>query len=327
MRVLVLGGTGTISGAVVREASITGAEVTVVTRSPQPPGSIPDAVSHAIGDVRTSTVVADLLEGSTFDVAIDFLGFLPEHARQDVEWFRGRVGQFVFISSASTYQTPPLRLPITESTPLRNPLWQYSRDKIACEDVLVAAYRATGFPVTIVRPSHTYDETLVPIAGGWTAIERARQGRPVLVPDDGATPWTLTHASDFARAFVALLGRDDVAGDAFHITGDETLTWREITGTLLAAAGAEAEIVGVPSELVTAHDKMRGDSLQGDKAIPRIFDNSKIRSIAPGWEARIPWAEGARQIVNWFDSDPARREINQDVERLFDAVIAEVRKL
>nr|NLD41709.1 NAD-dependent epimerase/dehydratase family protein [Actinomycetales bacterium] len=327
MKVLILGGTGVISGAVVREASAAGAELTVVTRGTSSAGGTPPGVSFATGDIRTSSVVEDLLARENYDVAIDFLAFTPAHVAQDIEWFRNRVGQFVFISSASAYQTPPLRLPITESTPLRNPYWEYSRDKIACEDLLIEEYRESGFPVTVVRPSHTYDGSLVPIAGGWTAVELARSGRPVIVPDDGHSRWTLTHASDFARAFVQLLGRDDVAGDAFHITCEEAPTWREITEVLLAAAGAEAEIVQVPSAIVAAHDERMGASIAGDKANTRIFDNTKIRDIAPGWSAQIPWAEGAREIVEWHDADPSRRVTDERIARLLETVIAESRGL
>lgn len=320
MKVLMLGGTGTISSAVAERCVAEGFEVTIVTRGlsahhPDPPGA---RVAH--GNIRHGDVVPWLLENERFDVAIDFLAFTPEHIAQDLSWFRDRVGQFVFISSASAYQTPPARLPVTESTPLRNPYWQYSRDKIACEDALIREYRDTGFPVTIVRPSHTYDQTTVPFDGGWTVIHRMRQGKAVVVPGDGTSLWTLTHTKDFARAFVALLGRRDVLGEAFHITSDEALTWNEIFRTLAAAAGVTADIVPVPSAVIAQHDADFGAALLGDKANSMVFDNTGIRRIASGWQARIPFAQGARDIIAWHDAAPSRRHVDEHFDRLFDAL-------
>ena len=202
--------------------------------------------------------------------------------RADVELFRGRTGQYVFISSASAYQTPPARLPVLESTPLRNPFWQYSRDKIACEDLLIAAYREEGFPATIVRPSHTYDQTLVPFDGGWTAIERMRQGQPVVVHGDGTSLWTLTHHVDFAKGFVPLLGHPRTIGEAFHITSDDVLTWNQIARSAGGRGRASRRsIVHVPSDAIAAADPEWGAGLLGDKAHSMVFDNSKLRSSCP----------------------------------------------
>ncbi len=321
-----LGGTGTISSAVLHESRARGIQATVVTRGTSSRHPLPPGVDAVQGDVRTSPAVEEALRRASYDVVVDFLGFRPEHVAQDVEWFRGRVGQFVFVSSASAYQTPPLRLPITESTPLRNPYWAYSREKIACEDLLVREYRESGFPVTIVRPSHTYDETLVPLVGRWTAIERMRRGAPTVIPGDATNRWTITFASDVAAAFVTLLGRTDLAGEAFHITGDEALTWEEIARTLAEAAGApRPDIVPVPSDLVRPHDHDWAESWIGDKSVERIFDNTKIRSVAPEWEPRVPFAEGARRIMEWHDADPARRAPDERAEWVFDQLVAGVR--
>lgn len=320
MKVLMLGGTGTISHAVAERCVAEGLDITIVTRGVSVHHPEPSGARVARGDVRGSEVVPSLLENEQFDVAIDFLAFTPDHIAQDIGWFRDRVGQYVFISSASAYQTPPARLPVTESTPLRNPYWQYSRNKIACEDALVMEYRATGFPVTIVRPSHTYDQTTVPCDGGWTVVERMRQGKPVIVPGDGTSLWTLTHTADFARAFVPLLGRRDVLGEAFHITSDEALTWNEIFRTLAAAAGVTADLVPVPSALVSQYDEELGSALLGDKANSITFDNTKIRSIARGWEAVIPFSQGAREIIAWHDIDPARRRVDEHFDQLFDTL-------
>jgi nucleoside-diphosphate-sugar epimerase len=224
----------------------------------------------------------------------------------------------VFISSASAYQTPPLRLPVTESTPLRNPYWQYSRDKIACEDLLVRRYREDGLPITIVRPSHTYDRTLSPFNGGWTAIERMRRGQEVVVHGDGTSLWTITHHEDFARAFTGLLGNRLTLGEAYHITSDEAPTWDAIYGEVAAALGVEPRLVHVPSDAIAAVDAELGASLVGDKSNSMVFDNSKIRAVVPGWEARIPFRQGAREIVEWHLADPVRQRVDARLDRIFD---------
>jgi nucleoside-diphosphate-sugar epimerase len=231
----------------------------------------------------------------------------------------------VFISSASAYQTPPGRLPVLESTPLRNPFWQYSRNKIGCEDVLVTAYRDEGFPATVVRPSHTYDRTLVPLDGGWTAVERMRQGKPVVVHGDGTSLWTLTHHTDFAKGFVPLLGHPRTVGEAFHITSDDVLTWNQIVLTLGAAAGAEPHIVHVPSDAIAAADPEWGAGLLGDKAHSMVFDNSKLRSVVPDYCATVPFEQGAREIVQWHDGDPGRRQVNQHIDALMDTLAGRYR--
>jgi nucleoside-diphosphate-sugar epimerase len=244
-RILFIGGSGVISSACVARAVAAGHDVTVLNRG----GSstlrpLPDGVSGVVGDIRDADSVREALRHGgrdplEFDVVCEFLAFTPEHVRVDLDLFEGRVGQYVFISSASAYQTPPSRLPVTESTPLVNPFWQYSRDKIACETLLVEAVRERGFPATIVRPSHTYDRTLLPTTGHWTDIARMRAGRPVVVHGDGTSLWTITHHVDFAVAFVGLLGNPLAVGDSFHITGDHAPTWNQIYGWLAEAAGVE----------------------------------------------------------------------------------------
>ena len=253
---------------------------------------------------------------------VDWVAFTPEHVHTDLDLFGGRTGQYVFISSASAYQTPPSRLPVTESTPLRNPFWQYSRDKIACEDLLTAAYREEGFPATIVRPSHTYDKTLIPLDGGWTALARMRQGRPVVVHGDGTSLWTLTHHADFARGFVPLLGHPRTLGEAFHITSDDVLTWNQVTAALAAAAGTSADIVHVPSDAIAAADPDWGASLIGDKAHSLVFDNTKVRGVVPDFRPVIPFEQGAREIVAWYDEEPARQRVDARMDALMDKLIA-----
>ena len=325
LSVLILGGTGTISTEVVRRAVAVGHRVTVVNRG-QSAGSgrqaLPPEVQVLTADVRDTAAVRAAIGPREFDVVADFLGFVPDQVRDDIELFSGRTGQYIFISSASAYQTPPARLPVTESTPLRNPFWRYSQDKIACEDLLVATYRETGFPVTIVRPSHTYDATSVPLDGGWTVVDRMRRGLPVVVPGDGTSLWTLTHSRDFAVAFVGLFGDPRTLGQAFHITADEALPWNRIFTDLARAAGVEPTLVHVPSDVIARHDADIGAGLLGDKAHSMVFDNSLVRTIVPGWRALTPFAQGAREIVAWHDADPRRQQIDERLNALFDKLVA-----
>ncbi|WP_258726317.1 NAD-dependent epimerase/dehydratase family protein [Cellulomonas sp. NS3] len=321
LSVLFLGGSGIISSASTRLAVERGLDLTVLNRGESTTRPLPDGVRTLRVDVRDPASVREALGDREFDAVVDWVAFTPEHVRTDVELFTGRTGQYVFISSASAYQTPPARLPVTESTPLRNPHWQYSRDKIACEDLLVRAYREDGFPATVVRPSHTYDRTLVPLDGGWTALERMRQGKEVVVHGDGTSLWTLTHHTDFAQGFVPLLGHPRTLGEAFHLTSDDVLTWDQITHALAAAAGVEARIVHVPSDVIASHDPEWGAGLLGDKAHSMVFDNTKVRSVVPGYRATVPFEQGAREIVDWFDADPARKVVDAGLDALMDRLV------
>jgi len=325
LKVLFIGGTGIISSACSRRVVATGAELTILNRGTTTTRALPDAAEVLHADIRDPSSVQAALGIRTFDVVADFIAFTPQHLQTDVDLFRDRVGQYVFISSASAYQTPPARLPIVESTPLRNPFWQYSRDKIACEELLVAAYRADGFPATIVRPSHTYDRTLVPLMGGWTDIERMRRGQPVVVHGDGTSLWTLTHHDDFAKAFVGLLGHPQAVGDSFQITSDEVLTWNQIYNIMADAAGVQATLVHVASDTIAAHDTELGASLLGDRTHSVIFDNAKVKSLVPDYVAAIPFVTGAREIVEWYNADARRRTVDSDLDAMFDKLVATVR--
>ena len=254
LRVLFIGGSGVISSACSELAAERGIELFVLNRGSTTARPLPAGVTVLRADIRDPGSVREALGGREFDAVADWVAFTPAQVQADIDLLRGRTGQYVFISSASAYQTPPARLPVTESTPLRNPYWAYSRDKNACEDLLTAAYRDDGFPATIVRPSHTYDRTLIPLEGGWPANGRMRQGKPVVVHGDGTSLWTLTHHRDFARGFVPLLGNPRTIGEAFHITSDDVLTWDQITRSLAAAAGVTADIVHVPSDSIAAAD-------------------------------------------------------------------------
>ncbi len=325
LRVLFIGGSGVISSACAELAVERGIELTVLNRGQTRDRPLPDGARVLHADVRNVAQVREVLGDASFDAVVDWVAYTPEHVEADIELFRGRAGQYVFISSASAYQTPPSRMPVTESTPLSNPCWQYSRDKIACEDRLVRAYREENFPATIVRPSHTYDQTLVPLDGGWTALGRMRQGKPVIVHGDGTSLWTLTHHRDFAKGFVPLLAHPRTLGEAFHITSDDVLTWNQITGALAAAAGCTADIVHVPSDLIAAADPDWGAGLLGDKSHSLVFDNSKLRSVVPGYRAVIPFEQGAREIVGWHDADPARQQVDTRLDALMDKLAATYR--
>lgn len=321
LRVLFIGGTGIISSACSQLAVERGIALYLLNRG-QSVRPAPEGAHVLRGDIRDPQAVKRLLGGMTFDVVVDWICFTPEQVEVDIELFRGRTGQYVFISSASAYQTPPASLPVTESTPLDNPYWAYSRAKIACEERLVRAYREEKFPITIVRPSHTYDKTLLPMHGGYTMVDRMRKGKKVIVHGDGTSLWVMTHHADFARGFVGLLGNSHAIGEAFHITSDEVLTWNQIYELVAGAAGAELRAVHVPSDLIAAFDAEWGASLLGDKAHSMVFDNTKIKRVVPGFTAAIPFSRGVEEIIAWYDEDPARRQVDDAFDCLIDRIIA-----
>jgi nucleoside-diphosphate-sugar epimerase len=320
MRVLFVGGTGVISSACSQLAVERGMDLYLLNRG-QTSRPIPDGARILHADIRDRESVRNVLRGVEFDVVVDWIAYVPEHVETDLELFRGRTGQYIFISSASAYQTPPACLPVTESTPLDNPYWDYSRAKIACEERLMRAYREKKFPVTIVRPSHTYDKTKLPVYGGYTVVNRMRQGKKVIVHGDGTSLWVLTHHSDFARGFVGLLGNHHAIGEVFHITSDEILTWNQIFQILAHAARAEAHVVHIPSEFIAAFDPDWGVNLLGDKAHSMIFDNSKIKRTVPGFAATVPYSWGAEEQMAWYDADPARRTVDKRLDRLMDEIV------
>lgn len=326
MRVLFVGGTGTISSACAELALNRGLEVFLLTRGESPRG-LPEGAKSINADVNDRRSLNDALGDLTFDSVVNWVAFHPDQVSDDIATFGNRTGQYVFISSASAYEKPIRFLPITESTPLSNRFWEYSRNKIACEDLLLTAHRATGFPVTIVRPSHTYDHRSIPMFGRYTVVDRMRRGEPVVVHGDGTSLWVLTHSTDFARGFVGLLGNDRAIGEAVHITSDEVLTWDQIHRIVAAAAGApEPQIVHVPSEVIARFDRAWGESLLGDKMHSVVFDNTKIKRLVPDFTASTPYGEGARQVMSWFDADPSRRIIDHEAGRLFDTLIEYTRR-
>lgn len=320
MRVLFIGGTGTISSACVALAVERGIDVTLLNRG-RTTRPLPEGVRMLQGDIRDQQAVATLLQDMTFDVVADFVAFTPTHIETDLALFRGRTKQYLFISSASAYQTPPVNWLTTEATPLRNPYWAYSRDKIACEALLTAAYCEEGFPVTIVRPSHTYDARTLPLYGGYTVLHRMRTGKKVIVHGDGTSLWTLTHHRDFAKGFVGLLGNPHALGQAIHITSDEVLTWNQIYEIVADAAGVVPRIVHISSERIAAYDAEWGAGLLGDKAHSMVFDNSKIKRLVPDYVATIPFHVGAAEIVDWYERHPEAQTVDAQRERLIDTII------
>ena len=322
LKVLFIGGTGVISSACSRVAVEHGIDLFVLNRGRSTDRPLPPGVTTLRADVREPRSVRQEIKDLHFDAVVDWVAFTPDQVRTDIELFSGRTGQYVFISSASAYQTPPARVPVTESTPLRNPFWAYSRGKIACEDVLVAAYREQGFPATIVRASHTYDQTTVPFDGRWTVLGRMLAGKPVIVHGDGTSLWTLTHHDDFARAFVPLLAHPRTLGEAIQITSDDVLTWNQIAEALAAALGVSVRAVHVPSDAIAAADPDWGAGLLGDKAHSMIFDNAKVRGLVPGWRAVIPFEQGAREIADWYRADPARQVTDARLDAVMDKLAA-----
>lgn len=326
LRVLFLGGTGTISSGVAPLAVASDIDLTLVTRGQAAHHSLPEGARHIQADARDPHALRSALGNAEWDVVVDWLAFTPDHVREDMETFTGRTGQYVFISSASAYQKPPRRLPIIESTPLRNPFSGYARGKIACEDLLTRAYREHGFPMTIIRPSHTYSPTATPFGEGWTVVERMRRGAEIVIHGDGTSLWTLTHNKDFARGLVPLLGNTRAIGEAIQIMSDDVLTWNQIATILADAAGApEPRIVHVPSDAIAAADAQWGESLIADKAHSAVFDSSKLRSLVPGWRATIPFEQGAREMIEWYDADPARQGSDPVWEARIDDLVERFR--
>ena len=325
MKVLFIGGTGLISTASTRLAVERGIDLYLLNR-----GSDPDRARGAttiLADAHDEEAAARALAGHQFDAVVDWVAFTPEDIERDIRLFGGRTGQFIFISSASAYLKPLGDWIIREDTPLANPFWDYSRNKIACEERLLRAYRQDGFPVTIVRPSLTYGDTQVPlVVNSWerpfTAIARMRRGKPVIVPGDGTSLWTITHNSDFAQGFVGLLGRRQAVGHAFNIMSDEVLTWDEIYRQTAAAAGIEARIVHIASDFIAACLPEMSGTLLGDKAVSAVFDTTKIKRFVPDFRATMPFAEGIRRTVAWFDADPARQQVDAEMDVRWDRLIA-----
>ncbi len=325
MKILFLGGTGIISTACTQLAVARKHEVTLLNRAKRPaqPGT-----QQITADLADPAATAAALGKQNWDAVVDFLVYTPAELEQRLALFRGRTGHYIFISTASAYQKPPGHWLTTESTPLANPFWDYSRNKIACEERLLRALREENFPGTIIRPSLTYGDLVVPLAvNSWqksyTTVNRMRQGQPVIVPGDGLTLWTITHNSDFAKGLVGLLGRSETIGHAFHITSDEALTWNQMYQFTAEAAGAPPpKLVHIASEFITACIPDMMGSLLGDKSYSAVFDNTKIKRFVPDFVCTTRYREGIAKTIAAFDADPARRIIDDAANANWDKLIA-----
>ncbi|MGA2804057.1 MAG: NAD-dependent epimerase/dehydratase family protein [Acidimicrobiales bacterium] len=325
MRILFIGGTGLISSACSAATVAAGHELWLLNRGRS---KLPTVVAQErllTADAADEAQVRAAVAGLDFDVVVQWVGFQTDQVEKDVRVFAG-AGQYVFISSASVYEKPPSHWMIAESTPTVNPYWQYSRDKIACEETLRRAYRERGFPATIVRPSLTYGPSQIPVViGSWqkpfTIVDRMRRGARIIVPGDGTSIWTLTHNSDFAKGLLGLFGHPGAIGQDFHITSEESLTWNQIYELVGRAAGAEPMILHVPSDAIVASDPEQEGNLWGDKSYSTVFDNDKLRSLVPGFKATVPFSAGIQETIAWFDADPRRQEIDHAANERWDRLV------
>jgi nucleoside-diphosphate-sugar epimerase len=320
MKILFIGGTGVISGACSKLCSEIGHELYLFNRGNS---RLPDTVKYQLlrGDIGNFDEAKALIGNHTFDVVVEWIGYAQDRIVSDYDLFKDRTGQYIYISSASVYQKPSWWRPITEDMPINNPYWSYAQAKIKCEETAMELYRHAGFPVTIVRPSHTYDKTKIPLFGGYTALDRLRKGKKIIIHGDGTSLWTLTHHKDFAKGFVGLLGKREAIGEAYHITSEEVLTWNQICITMAEALGVEANIIHIPSDFVKHFDEEWGDGLVGDKSHCMIFNNSKIRKLVPEFKATIPFSKGAREIAEWYMGDKSHQVVDDKINKKIDEVI------
>jgi len=328
MKILFIGGTGLISSACSELAVQRGMELFILNRGVSTKYSPPDGAHMLAGDVhQDENSVAAMLADHHFDVVVDWIAFTLDDIERDLRLFSGKTDQFIFISSASAYQKPPQHYIITEETPLKNPYWQYSRDKAACEERLMQAYRQEGFPVTIVRPSLTYGPSQLPLCtNSWqypyTIIDRMKRGQKIVIPGDGTSLWVFTWNADFAVGFLGLFGQKDAIGEAFHITSDEVLTWNQAYEEVGRALGVELNVVHIASDLIAKYDEHAIGSLIGDKVNSAVFDNSKIKRFVPEFDCKVPWTEGIRRTIAWFEANPSRQKTDDDANQLWDKIIA-----
>ncbi len=334
MRVLFIGGTGLISSACVDLAIERGMDVFVLNRNLSTKNPLPPGAQQLVGDIHGDELrLARLLAGRKFDVVVDWVAFTPLDIERDIRFFRHNphnpgsdTAQFVFISSATVYQKPPQHYLITEESPLGNPFWEYARNKIACEERLLQAYRENGFPVTIVRPSLTYGLSQIPLVlNSWrhpyTVIDRMKKGQKVIVPGDGTSLWEITWNGDFARGLVGLMGKDQAIGQAYHITSDEVLTWNQIFLEAAHAADVEPQLAHVPADLISAYNPDVIGTLFGDKINSLVFDNSKIKALVPDFHCSVPWSDGVRRAIAWHEADLARMSIDEQANATWDRIL------
>ncbi len=341
MKILLIGGSGTISARITQRLYNTGHDVYVLNRGnrsefleslcnkkSEQTGSVTSLTGNSYNKEELSNVALSVLKkNEQFDAVVDFIAYLPEHMEKDYDVFKGKTKQFMFISSASIYQTPLSNYIITESTPLSNPQWEYSRNKIACEEFLMEKYRSEGFPITIVRPSHTYDDRSIPLGvhgknGSWQIVKRMLEGKEVIIHGDGTSLWTMTHSEDFAKAFCGLIGNIHAIGEAIQITGDETLSWNQIYECIARALSIELKAIHVSSEfLAKTSDLDLQGSLLGDKANSVVFDNTKLKRLVPGFHSTIRFDEGIARTISYLQSHPELQKDDPEFDAWCDAII------
>ncbi len=322
MKALFIGGTGVLSSACSELAISKGIDLFHLNRGLSAGIRKIEGVKTIISDIRNFEQTKEALKKHSFDVVVDFIAYEPEHVQNDIQLFEGKTKQFIFISSASAYEVPK-QLPVTEETPLDNPYWEYSRKKIACENILKQTYEKTGFPYTIIRPSHTYDKTKIPAIGGYTVLHRMLKGLPVILPGDGTSIWTLTYHKDFAVGLVGLLGNEKAINEVFQITSDEWLSWNNIYEILSSELGVKPNIIHIPSEIIALYDKEIGDGLLGDKAHSMIFNNTKIKSFVPDFNPQVKFKEGAKEIIKWYIENTQQLEADKNINDFMDKITSD----
>lgn len=328
MKILFIGGTGTISSAITRLLAANGHDLWLLNRGNRK-DEVPDNVKQVFCDINDEEKVLQLLGGEKFDAVCDFIGFVPAQVERDIRLFKGRTSQYVYISSASAYNKPAASHIITEGTTLANPYWEYSRNKIACEELLLKEYRENGFPITIIRPSHTYCERSVPVSvhglkGSWQVLKRMMEGKPVLVNGDGSSLWTLTWNEDFAKGFVGLLGNPKAIGEAFQIMSDESLTWNQIYQCIANALGIEFHPYYVASDFLAAASPKEYDftgNLLGDKSLTVVFDCKKLKRAVPGFQATTRFDEGVRRCIAYIKNHPEMQTEDPEFDAWCDKII------
>lgn len=324
MKVLFIGGTGIISSAVSRLAVERGIELYHLNRGKSHRKI--EGVKNITGDIRNVKLAKEILKDYHFNVVVNWISFVPEHVKADIEIFSGKTDQYIFISSASAYEKPISKLPITEETPLINPFWKYSRDKAECEKILLNAFKTNGFPLTIVRPSHTYDNTLIPTDWGYTILDRMLKEKKVIIPGDGTSLWVLTHNTDFAVGFIGLFGKNESIGEAFHITSDELLNWNQIYKMMADELEVPLRAIHIPSDFIAKYNPEHGAGLLGDKSHSVIFDNSKIKKLVPEFKCKIPFSEGVKEIISWYKNNPEWQVVDENINVSIDRIITAFEK-
>ena len=327
MKILLIGGTGTISGAIAKLLAQRGDDLTLLNRGNRAE-DVPAGAKVICCDINNEALVAEKLAGERFDAVCQFVGYKPEHVQRDYRLFAGKTKQYIFISSTAAYQKPVLNYRMTEQTQMCNPYWDYAREKAACEEFLMQKYRDEGFPVTIVRPSHTYGERSVPLAvrgkkGSWQILKRMMEGKKVIIHGDGTNLWTLTHNSDFAKGFVGLIGNPVALGEAFHITSDESVTWNQVYQIVADRLNVPLHAYHVSTDFLSAvnppHDYW--GSLMGDKANSVVFDNTKLKKAVPGFQATVSVAEGIANTVDYVLAHPQCQADDPEFDDWCDKVI------